>query len=115
MFMNTSVVLFLVVLLSFVVTGLAPNYSWRAKFLANVGLVSQKHKKFSYLIELYRKLALLYFVTIQHCLCLFLGKIFKHFRFAKPAPLPHNLKGSFTFFLFSVRTHILDSNEVWYS
>ena len=26
-----------------------------------------------------------------------------------------NLKGSFTIFLFSVRTHILDSNEVWYS
>ena len=25
------------------------------------------------------------------------------------------LKGSFTIFLFSVRTHILDSNEVWYS
>ena len=25
------------------------------------------------------------------------------------------LQGSFTIFLFSVRTHILDSNEVWYS
>ena len=25
------------------------------------------------------------------------------------------LKGSFTIFLFSVRTYILDSNEVWYS
>ena len=25
------------------------------------------------------------------------------------------LKGSFTIFLFFVRTHILDSNEVWYS
>ena len=25
------------------------------------------------------------------------------------------LKGSFTIFLFSVRTHILDTNEVWYS
>ena len=25
------------------------------------------------------------------------------------------LKGSFTIFLFSVRTRILDSNEVWYS
>ena len=25
------------------------------------------------------------------------------------------LKGSFTIFLFSVRSHILDSNEVWYS
>ena len=25
------------------------------------------------------------------------------------------LKGSFTIFLFSVRTHILDSYEVWYS
>ena len=25
------------------------------------------------------------------------------------------LKGLFTIFLFSVRTHILDSNEVWYS
>ena len=25
------------------------------------------------------------------------------------------LKGSFTIFLLSVRTHILDSNEVWYS
>ena len=25
------------------------------------------------------------------------------------------LKGSFTIFLFLVRTHILDSNEVWYS
>ena len=68
-------VFFLFVLLSFVVTGLAPNYTWRAKFLANVGLVSQKHKKFSYLIELYRKLALLYFVTIQDCLCLFLGTL----------------------------------------
>ena len=27
----------------------------------------------------------------------------------------YRLKGSFTIFLFSVRTHILDSNEVWYS
>ena len=26
-----------------------------------------------------------------------------------------NLKGLFTFFLFSVRTHILNSNGVWYS
>ena len=26
-----------------------------------------------------------------------------------------HLKGSFTIFLFFVRTHILDSNEVWYS
>ena len=29
--------------------------------------------------------------------------------------LSYILKGSFTIFLFSVRTHILDSNEVWYS
>ena len=29
--------------------------------------------------------------------------------------LSRSLKGSFTIFLFSVRTHILDSNEVWYS
>ena len=28
---------------------------------------------------------------------------------------PQKLKGSFTIFLFFVRTHILDSNEVWYS
>ena len=34
----------------------------------------------------------------------------------KLAPSAFNhLKGSFTIFLFSVRTHILDSNEVWYS
>ena len=26
-----------------------------------------------------------------------------------------SLKGSFTMFLFSIRTHILDINEVWYS
>ena len=30
-------------------------------------------------------------------------------------PKVGGLKGSFTIFLFSVRTHILDSNEVWYS
>ena len=29
--------------------------------------------------------------------------------------IPRYLKGSFTIFLFFVRTHILDSNEVWYS
>ena len=34
--------------------------------------------------------------------------------FFQLATLPH-LKGSFTFFLFLVKTHILDSNEVWYS
>ena len=34
---------------------------------------------------------------------------------APEEPPQEGLKGSLTIFLFSVRTHILDSNEVWYS
>ena len=41
---------------------------------------------------------------------------FLHFRVVRGARGGvRGLKGSFTIFLFSVRTHILDSNEVWYS
>ena len=38
-----------------------------------------------------------------------------HSRVVVAAAEKLKLKGSFTIFLFLVRTHILDSNEVWYS